>query len=249
MSVRVVVIEDEAIVRKDITLCLARLGYQVVGTGDTADKAVELAMELKPDIFLMDIKIKGDKTGIDAALAIKKQINLPIIYLTAYADDATLEKAKQTEPYGYILKPFKEVDIKTAIEMAMHKHKKDKEKSEKFENMATMVDDGVKSTFLFIKHNGRLIKVDYDEVIFIEALKDYVNITLSNTRYTVHSTMTNIEQKLPAGVFCRVHRSYIANVQKINAIDSNTLYFSNSNKEVPIGASYKDLLLSKINQL
>jgi two-component system response regulator LytT len=249
MSTRVVVIEDEAIVRKDISMCLKRLGYEVVGTGDTAEKAVSLALELKPDIFLMDIRIKGDKTGIDAATEIKKSVNIPIIYLTAYADEATLEKAKVTEPYGYILKPFKEIDIKTSVEMALHKHKSDMQKFEQLDSIATVVEDENKVEAIFIRHQGKLIRLEYENIIFVEALKDYVNINLLENRYTVHSTMANIEKKLPNKYFSRIHRSYIINVHKIESLDASAVSVSGFNKELPIGASYKESLLNRINQV
>ena len=126
MSVNILVTEDESIVRKDIERSLKKLGYNVVGSADTGERAVELAIELRPDLALMDIMLKGKMTGIEAAEQIKKNIDIPIIFLTAYADESTLAKAKVTEPHGYILKPFKEIDIHTSIEMAMHKHKKER---------------------------------------------------------------------------------------------------------------------------
>jgi CheY-like chemotaxis protein len=99
----VLVVEDESIVSKDIQHSLKKLGYNVVGSASTGEKAIELALSLKPDIVLMDIMLKGDLTGIQAAEQIKSQINIPVIYLTAYADEGTLAKAKVTEPYGYII--------------------------------------------------------------------------------------------------------------------------------------------------
>ncbi|MGB0423259.1 MAG: response regulator, partial [Flavobacteriales bacterium] len=127
MPVNILVTEDESIVRKDIERSLKKLGYNVVGSADTGEKAISLAKELKPDLALMDIMLKGDMTGIEAASEIKKAIDIPVIFLTAYADESTLNKAKITEPHAYILKPFKEIDIHTSIEMAMHKHGKELE--------------------------------------------------------------------------------------------------------------------------
>jgi CheY-like chemotaxis protein len=115
----ILVVEDEAIVSKDIQQSLKKLGYNIVGSAATGEKAVELAKETKPDLVLMDIMLKGEMSGIDAAEKIRETLNVPVIYLTAYADENTLAKAKVTEPYGYIIKPFKEVDLHTSIEMAL----------------------------------------------------------------------------------------------------------------------------------
>ena len=109
MKANIQVVEDEAIVSKDIQQSLKKLGYNVVGSAATGEKAIEIARELKPDLVLMDIMLKGEMSGIDAADIIKEELNIPIIFLTAYADENTLAKAKVTEPFGYIIKPFKEM--------------------------------------------------------------------------------------------------------------------------------------------
>ena len=123
-KVNVLVVEDESIVSKDIQYSLKKIGYNVIGAAPTGERAVELAEELNPDIILMDIMLKGKITGIEASAQIKEKLNIPVIFLTAYADENTLSKAKITEPYAYIIKPFKEIDLHTSIEMALYKHGK-----------------------------------------------------------------------------------------------------------------------------
>ena len=115
MAANILITEDEAIVRKDIERCLTSLGYNVVATADSGKEAIEKALEHKPDLCLMDIMIKGDMSGISAAEEIKKSLEVPVIFLTAYADEGTLASAKSAEPHGYILKPFKEADIQAAV--------------------------------------------------------------------------------------------------------------------------------------
>lgn len=249
MSVNILVTEDESIVRKDIERSLKKLGYNVVGSADTGEKAIELAAELKPDLALMDIMLKGDMTGIEAADSIKKNIDIPIIFLTAYADESTLAKAKVTEPHGYILKPFKEIDIHTSIEMAMHKHKKERElriESDLLKSMAMHKDD---ADYLFVKHNSSLVRLDINDVLYVEALKDYVMIHTSEEDYTIHSTMKDIERKLPEKHFQRVHRSYIVNMDKIKAIASNGLVLEGVEKPISVGGSFKDQIGKRINLL
>jgi DNA-binding LytR/AlgR family response regulator len=249
MSVNILVTEDESIVRKDIERSLKKLGYNVVGSADTGEKAVELAISLKPDIALMDIFLKGEMTGIEAAERIKKEIDIPIIFLTAYADESTLAKAKVTEPHGYILKPFKEIDIHTSIEMAIHKHKKERELKVEAELLRSITRHKDNAEYLFVKHQSMLVKLEVEEVLFVEALKDYVIVHTSKENYTIHSTMKDIERKLPGRHFLRVHRSYIINTDKIKAIGANGLLMDDTDKEIPIGGSYKDALGDRINLL
>jgi DNA-binding LytR/AlgR family response regulator len=249
MAVNILVTEDESIVRKDIERSLKKLGYNVVGSADTGEKAVELAISLKPDIALMDIFLKGEMTGIEAAERIKREIDIPIIFLTAYADESTLAKAKVTEPHGYILKPFKEIDIHTSIEMAIHKHKKERELKVEADLLRSITRHKDNAEYLFVKHQSMLVKLEVEDVLFVEALKDYVIVHTSKESYTIHSTMKDIERKLPGRHFLRVHRSYIINTDKIKAIGANGLLMDDTDKEIPIGGSYKDALGDRINLL
>ncbi|MFM1931676.1 MAG: hypothetical protein RL226_979 [Bacteroidota bacterium] len=249
MSVNILVTEDESIVRKDIERSLKKLGYNVVGSADTGEKAIELAQELKPDLALMDIMLKGTMTGIEAAEKIKAAIDIPIIFLTAYADESTLAKAKVTEPHGYILKPFKEIDIHTSIEMAIHKHKKERELKIEADLLRRMAEHKEDADLLFVKQNSQLVKLDIERTLFVEALKDYVVIHTEDQEYTIHSTMKDIEKKLPNSHFVRVHRSFIVNIHRIAAIQSSALVLEGSTKEIPVGGSYKDILGSRINLL
>jgi PAS domain S-box/PAS domain S-box/PAS domain S-box/PAS domain S-box/PAS domain S-box len=122
MKERVLVVEDEAIVLLDLKNRLNTLGYVLVGSASYGEDAVTKAKETCPDIILMDIGLKGKIDGIEAADQIKRQLNIPIIYLTANSDFTTLQRAKITEPFGYILKPFDERELRTTIEMALYKH-------------------------------------------------------------------------------------------------------------------------------
>ncbi len=124
---RILVVEDETVVAKDLTLRLKDLDYDVVGMAHTGEEALKEVEEKKPDLILMDIMLKGDIDGIETAALVKERFDIPVIYLTAYSDDETIERAKLTEPFGYILKPFEERELRSNIEIALYKHKMDME--------------------------------------------------------------------------------------------------------------------------
>ena len=175
-------------------------------------------------------------------------MKIPVVFLTAYADEGTLNKAKVTEPYGYIIKPFKEVDLHTSIEMALYKHQKEQEVIKERDMLFSVVEDKGSDNEIFVKSNSRLVKVKTEEIYFVEALKDYVVINTLNGKYTIHSTMKDIETKLPAKEFLRVHRSYIVRLDKIQAIDQPNIVLEGvENKYIPIGGSYKEELFKRIN--
>ena len=120
---RMLVVEDESIVAQDIRGRLEALGYQVVGVAYSAEDAITKAAELYPDLVLMDIKLKGSMDGIEAAGAIRAQNDIPAVFLTAYTDDDTLRRARMTEPFGYLVKPFQDRELHATIEIALYKHR------------------------------------------------------------------------------------------------------------------------------
>ncbi len=249
-KINILVVEDESIVSKDIQHSLKKIGYNVVGAASTGEKAIELALSEKPDLILMDIMLKGSMNGIEAADIIKKEMSIPVIFLTAYADESTLAKAKITEPYGYILKPFKEIDIQTSVEMAIYKHKKEQEIIKERDFLYSIVENKEKNyDFIFVKSNSKLVKINCTDICFIEALKDYVVINTIDTRYTIHSTMKDIELKMGAIDFIRIHRSFIVRLDKIVSIEYPNLTLENDKKSIPIGGSYRDDLNAKIKLL
>jgi PAS domain S-box-containing protein len=145
-KIKVLVVEDESLVAKDIHNMLRGQGYEVVGVLSTGEEALRVMPEAKPDLVLMDIVLKGEMDGIAAAERIWEDHSVPVIYLTAYADETTLSRAKITEPFGYILKPFDERELQTTIEMAFFKAKMDKTLREREEWLSTVlrsIGDGV----------------------------------------------------------------------------------------------------------
>lgn len=121
-STRILVVDDEIIIARELEARLVALGYQVLGIASTGRGAVELTERSKPDLVLMDIVLRGDMDGIEAAAEIRMRWGIPVIYVTAFADEATLLRAKITEPFGYIVKPFSERELRANIEMALYKH-------------------------------------------------------------------------------------------------------------------------------
>lgn len=120
---RLVVIEDEAVLRMDLQERLEGLGYEVVGAGSRATEALELAARLRPDLIFMDIRLKDGPDGIVAAEVIRERHGIPIVFLTAFADDETIRRAKDTEPFGYLHKPCHDRELRSAVEVALQRHK------------------------------------------------------------------------------------------------------------------------------
>lgn len=371
---KILVVEDESIVAKDIQKSLEKLGYDVPATASSAASAYEKLELIDPDLVFLDIKLKGEEDGIHIAEHIKEKYNIPVIFLTSYVDQGTLDRAKVTEPYGYIVKPFNESDLKTTVEMALFKFSRDREvresqyrlanalarvdeciivvdtegrvsylnekaenilgystatatgmdafqlfsieedgsgplkkevllsqmrkneswenrechllikrdnssmnvvinassvhdekdqflgcaliisdkqnvaqKSPEADNQATLLDNQIIQNSFFVKKGSMLVKVYLDNISWIQAMDNYVIIQTNTDQFVIHSTMKDIEFKLPSAKFLRVHRSYIIPIDKINVLDENTVLIGD--KTIPIGKSYKDIFMARLNFL
>ncbi len=373
-ALKIMIVEDEIIVAKDIQRILKKLGYEAFDPFSNGKKALDAIEKLTPDLVLLDINLKSSEMdGIQAAEQIHQHYQIPFIFLTAFSDRNTLDRAKQTEPYGYIIKPFEEDDIRTAIEIAYYKYTKDLEMQNKgnrfaaalesldvaviitdsnekvifmnkmaetltgclkqealgkdisvamknsptetksaFKSLAktvvgeangkepdtqVQVSNGAgenkvavntfpilsinnkingcafvmsssdkpapvqettdKSLFsfleniyannsFFVKKDSRFVRVNFQDILWIEALDNYVIIkTSSKEQYILHSSMKDIEAKLPPLNFARVHRSYILQLEKINALEENACIIDGN--RIPIGKSYKENLMSRLN--
>jgi CheY-like chemotaxis protein len=146
---KILIVEDEKIIALDLQRRLERFGYSVVGMAADGAEAISLAKDRSPDIILMDIMLAGGLDGIEAAKLIRSKYGIPVIFLTAYTDEKTLERAKEVEPAGYILKPFKERELYTTIDIALYKHSIDRKlrKQERlFSAILHSINDGIIAT-------------------------------------------------------------------------------------------------------
>ncbi|MCX8161013.1 MAG: diguanylate cyclase [Candidatus Saccharicenans sp.] len=146
---RVLLVEDELLIARHIEQMVKNLGYQVEGVVESGERALQVAGEKLPDLVLMDIRLKGQIDGIEAATRIWKLYSIPIVYLTAYTDEDTLIKATLAEPFGYLIKPFDEKELLVAIELAFYKHQVDMENKEKrrwLNAILSSITDGLIST-------------------------------------------------------------------------------------------------------
>ena len=132
---KIMIVEDEWTVAEEIKMVLQSFEYTVTSMSSSGEKAVENAEKDKPDLVLMDIVLEGEMDGIQAANEIRSRFNIPVIFLTAYTDEKILERASITEPFGYIVKPFLNEDLKIAIEIAMYKYRVEKERKRLIEEL------------------------------------------------------------------------------------------------------------------
>jgi two-component system, LytTR family, response regulator LytT len=248
-KLKVLVVEDESIIAKDIQQGLKKLGYAVPVTVDTGQKAIEEVGRSCPDLVLMDIMLAGDMSGIDSAKVIHEKYNIPVIFLTAYADDNTLIKAKISEPYGYIIKPFREKELQATIEMAVYKHERDSQTKRERDLFHSLVENKEARDSIFVRADFRLNKINFTDICFVEAMKDYVIINTVNNSFTTHATMKEMMRILPEKDFIRVQRGFIVRLDKIFSIKDPNLVIEGKMTVIPIGGLYRKALYSRLNMI
>ena len=180
MSVgKILIVEDERIVAKDIQSTLQNLGYEILAMVSSGEEAVSRAAEMRPDLVLMDIMLKGQMDGIQAAQVIQDRFSIPVIYLTAYADSSTLQRAKITTPFGYILKPFEERELHTTIEMALYRHQMDRKFRESEDRFRTLTETATDGIIVIDEESSMLYVNPAVEKIFGYASAEMLGVSLT----------------------------------------------------------------------
>lgn len=239
---RILIVEDDMIIAANISLQLSNLGYEVTGIETKGEEAIYHALETKPDIILMDIHLKGNSNGIDTAHAIRKYLDIPLIYLTANEDEATFQKAKATHPFAFISKPFTNLNLERTIALVEEKIK-EKRPVVPVEN--AFVDS--QEERIFIRHQNKLVKVMLEDILYVEAERNYCKITTATQTYLIVSPLNKLCEKVDPKRFVRIHRSYMVNFAKLDSVAES--YVDVKGKLIPIGKQYKEDLHRMLNKV
>lgn len=231
-TLKIGVVEDEGIIAENILAILEKIGYEVAEVCDTYDEAIQMINDFQPDLVILDIHIKGEKSGIDVAKYIKEEQGIPFIFLTSHSDDGTLEKAKALNPSAYLVKPFNKEDLRISIEVALNNHNVWKA------TIAAQRPNALKNS-LFIKDKEKYFKVDFDDIAVLESDHVYIDVTTTKgKKYTVRGSMEDYLAKLPADMFFRTHRSFIVNLKHLTAV--NHVKVEIAERQIPISRRYRE---------
>jgi DNA-binding LytR/AlgR family response regulator len=236
----VLIVEDDPLIAETLEEILECLEHKVTGIADSAHAALKELRSNPADVILLDIQIKGNVDGVELAQKIKEEYDIPFIFTTAFADSETIQRAKEKGPYGYIVKPYGINDINAALEVAFANF----EMLQEIKKTPSTVSQ-LKNNQLYIKADSRLIKIEDDDILYVEAKGDYAVFKTEEKGHIVHTTMKNIENKLDSNKFIRVHRSFIINLSKIIDIEDSNLLIGK--KVIPVSRSNKEALIKRIN--
>jgi DNA-binding LytR/AlgR family response regulator len=234
-NIKVLIVEDQSLIAASIASTLKQHGLEVVAISDSGEEAIEKVDEVKPDLILMDIELSGALDGIATAKVIQDKYNIPIIYLSDYTDQKTVDRAKKTMPANYLSKPFLVPDLIRAIDIAFH-------------NTSHSVKSKAKPVLkdrIFLKTDSQaFIKLEYDNVLYVEADRAYCCVVTTEKNYKLSVNMKHIYEQLDHNQFVKVHRSFVVNINKITSIEGNTLHLGKH--VVQMSQEFKDDLLKHL---
>lgn len=255
-KIHVMIVEDESIVAMDLAAGLEMDGYVVSGIADHYEEAIEIFKKNHVDILLMDINIHGEKDGVTTARELMKIRPVPLIYLTAFTDTATVERVKETRPSAFLTKPYNLDNVRIAIELALHHFAEEKQEDinkilppQQANNDVTKKDKEQflqLNEYIFIKQNHKFVKFKPSEILFASADNNHVNIHTKTQRLVLRLSLAELMERLRFSRLVRVHRSFAVNLDKIDSFDDQIAKIETH--EIPIGRNYRQEFLAHFNR-
>jgi DNA-binding LytR/AlgR family response regulator len=241
----ILIVEDEMIIAANISLQLTHLGYEVIGIIPRAEGVLPQLTKQIPDIILMDINLNGDLDGIELVHLIQKEFKIPIIYLTANSNEAHFNRAKGTNPYAFVSKPFKKLDLQRAIELTLVRIQEERNTEKSLD--ANAEEPFILSDCIFVRSHDKMVKVCISNILYIEAERNYCKIHCKDREHLLVMTLKDIEEKLVSNTLLRIHRSFIVNLSHIDEIAANHVVIAK--KAIPLSADLKKKLLLHIQKV
>lgn len=238
----VLVVEDEPNYSDTLEMFIEELGYRVSGVADEGEKALKHYLQHNPDLVLMDINLKGKMNGIDLSRQLQQIKRVPVIFITSFNDADTFEAARDTVPFAYLTKPFEPEQLQRCMELAIQNAfagGRDLRQKE-----AALAPDHV-----FVKDRSRLIKLKLDDILWIEVEDKYCMLHTTNRKLLLRQSLKELATKLDESVFVKTHRSVMVNMNHVDDIDTALSVVNVKDNELPLGKTYRDELIERLNLL
>ncbi|MFK7969992.1 MAG: LytR/AlgR family response regulator transcription factor [Bacteroidia bacterium] len=249
-KLRVLIVEDEFLIAQDLSMRLEKMGYEIVELLDTASDAISFLQKHEVDICILDINIRGDRDGVELAHQINKTKRIPLIFLTSYNDELTMTRAKDARPSAYMLKPFNDIELHMAIDLAVNNFaavQQDEPASEVLDEDSSSDNLMVLNESIFLKKKDRFQRVKFSDILWIEAQSNYSTVVTKEEKYVLAITLKIVEDRIKTDHFFRVSRSFVVNLQHVEAIEGNTLLVFG--KQIAVSKNKKDSLFQRFNIL
>ena len=246
-KINILIVEDESIVALDLATALHEDGYEVIGIADQAEEATRLFNQHAVDIVLMDIHLAGEKDGIETVVDLMKIRQTPVIYLTAFTDNVTVERVKHTYPFAFLVKPYQISNVRIAIELALNNLTARPAIAADLRAKADPTNEAIRQMgdYLFIKYNYQFVKVRLADIQFVEANRNHISLHTSDKKFVLRLSLGHLFDRLLFDRLIRIHRSYAVNIDAIQRFTEQTVVTGKG--ELPIGRNYKEEFLKRLD--
>jgi DNA-binding LytR/AlgR family response regulator len=216
---KVLIVDDEVFISEQLNTILEDLGYEVTDIAFNTESAINSLHANPPDIAILDINMHGKNQGFEIANYINENLDIPFIFLTSFADEATVKEASKLTPEGYLLKPFNEANIFSTLNIVLNRYTKN-------------------NTYFNIKIGHEIHKVKEEDLLFIMSSDKYIEIQTKTKKYLKRDTIDNFIAENELTDICRVHRSYAVKLHNIESVKGAVININN--EEIPISNTYKE---------
>jgi two-component system, response regulator PdtaR len=246
-KINILIVEDESIVALDLATALHEDGYEVTGIADHAEEAVRLFNQHVVDIVLMDINLAGEKDGIETVGDLMKIRQTPVIYLSAFTDNATVDRVKHTHPAAFLVKPYQISNVRIAIELALNNFAVRPAASAIPRTEPDLTREPLlqMGDFVFIKYNYQFVKVPLVDILFVEANRNHISLYTGDRKFVLRLSLGQLFDRLLFDRLIRIHRSYAVNIDAIRSFTEQTVVTGKG--ELPIGRNYKEEFLKRLD--
>jgi DNA-binding LytR/AlgR family response regulator len=243
---KVLIVEDEELYADKMEMQLDKLGYEHLATVDNSDEALREIETTLPDLILMDVNINGEYDGIELADMIHQKEDIPIIFITSLEDDMTFRRAKRTNPVGFLTKPFNELQLQRSIELVVSQLEKKEEVKHK-ETKAPL--EVFTTSHFFIKNRQKLEKVNFEDIVYLEADGRYTQIITKNKKYLIRKPLQELHSRLNTNQFVQSHRSFILNLKLVTSVDLFEMIINLDGFHVPLSKRLKEDFLKRLETI
>jgi DNA-binding LytR/AlgR family response regulator len=253
-QVKILIVEDEFITMDALRDALTGMGYGISGDAMKADEALRILDEGQTDLAILDIHIKGARSGIWLAEQIRERYHIPFIFLTAFGDKQTIADASRTQPGSYLVKPFVKQDLHAAIELALNTHTvvtplppaavpamQNLQQQEPPQQHQLLINDSI-----FIKDDLVFRRISVYDIQYIQSFRNYLELNVGQgKKYVLRSTLKDFLLQLPPDVFIVTHRSYAVNLRLVNRIGGN--FVGIDDHEIPMSREVRQEVIRRLN--
>jgi len=222
-KLKILIVEDELLIAEMLKEMIKEIGHEIIGLAKTYNGALEVLTSKEIDLVFLDINLSQEKNGIDIGQKILHDFNLPFVYLTSYSDVETIKKAANTQPEGYLIKPFKQVEILAVIETFLAKRT-------------------LQNHSLIIKDGHLQVKLYSEDICYVESENNYITIFTKEKKFTIRQSLEGFLEGLNDSNIIRIHRSYSVNLKYVTAV--NGQYVVINDEKIPLSRKYRNEVLA-----